>query len=387
MNALRFLIGLTLLATVTFPANAADPPVTIHSPGFAPTVVDAQGRLLEDWGPVVVRLHGDGVTDGPIKVEAATLDGVIPAAKATADRGAFKVTATAYRAAAFPAGVDVLTVRVGEARGKVARVTLEMPLPEGAQVGASTVQFQGRTVLTLPSDRVTGRNLRAWGSCDEATSLPGWARPEGACDPAFRNIRAGMGGTPIVYRFPVAPKGSARVILGLCESHWTEPGQRPLTCQVEGAPAQDVDPIAKWGRHKPGALSFLGHDVNADGRLDVVVRTAPGASDRNPILNVIWVFPPGESPALEKVVTGDLNSAATHHVDVGGPGDQSIYPPGKVEYELALPAGASRELTFLVACTGGSSPVPDASTWTPASLRLATRQVWRDWKPAPPTRP
>ena len=377
MNLWHAITGLTIVAALAGLAGA-DERITVHSPGFPPTVIDARGRLQEDWGPVAVRVRGEGVTEGPITVTVTTLDGAIPAAQVAADRGAVKVTSTVYRAPIFPAGVDVLTVRVAETRGRAANVVLTVPLPGAAQLGTRTVQLGGRAVLTLPSDVMPARAMRAWGYCDEATSLPGWARPEGRCDPAFRNIRAGMGGVPIVYRFTVPPKGSARVVLGFCESHWTEPGQRPLTCHVEGAPVQDVDPIARWGRHRPGALSFLGQDVDGDGKLDVVVRSAPGASDRNPILNALWVFPPQESPALDRVVAGNLNSAATYRVEAGGRNDQSIYPPGKVEYELQLPAGASRALTFLVACPGGSSPVPDLSDWTESSLRRAAIQVWRD---------
>jgi hypothetical protein len=383
MNLAHAITGLTIVAAMGSIA-AADERITVGSPGFPPTVIDAQGRLQEDWGPVAVRVRGAGVTEGPITVTATKLDGVIPAAQVAADRGAVKVTSTVYRAPIFPAGVDVLTVRVAEARGRAAHVVLTVPLPEAAQLGTRTVQLAGRAVLTLPPDGLPARALRAWGYCDEATSLPGWAKPEGPCDPAFRNIRAGMGGVPIVYRFTVPPKGSARVVLGFCESHWTEPGQRPLTCHVEGAPVQDVDPIARWGRHKPGALSFLGQDGYGDGKLDVVVRSAPGAADRNPILNAIWVFPSQDAPALDRVIAGDLNSAATYRVEAGGLNDQSIYPPGKVEFELKLPAGASRALTFLVACPGGSSPIPDLTDWTESSLRRAAFQVWRDWTPDQP---
>ena len=381
---MRTLTVLAVLASLAMgrPVAAADGPVKVESPGFPPSVVDTQGRLVEDWGAVAPVVTGEDASGGPIRVETATLDGVIPAARVTADLGGVKVVSTAYRAPVFPAGVDVLTVCLQGTHEREEKVVVSLPLPAGAEVGSRTVRLAARTVLTLPPDGVPPRGLRAWGYCDEATSLPGWARPEAKCDPAFRNIRAGMGGVPIVYRFAVPPKGAARVILGFCESHWTEPGQRPLTCQVEGAPPQDVDPVAKWGQHRPGALSFLGRDADGDGRIDVVVRSAPGAADRNPILNAVWVFPAGESPDMARVIAGDLNAAATYRVAAGGPGDQSLYPPGKVEYELTLPARGSRTLTFLVACPGGSSPVPGLSDWTEDALRRAAAQVWRDWTPA-----
>jgi hypothetical protein len=66
-------------------------------------------------------------------------------------------------------------------------------------------------------------------------------------------------------------------------------------------------------------------------------------------------------------------------VDVGGDNDQSLYPPGKLEYRFTLLAGAAKELTFFVACPNGSAPLPDASTWTADRLRRAACEVWRDW--------
>jgi hypothetical protein len=303
----------------------------------------------------------------------------VPAAQATAARGAVRLVRTAFRAPAFPSGVDVLTVRVEEARGQPAEVMLGLDLPAGAAIGLRAVRLGGRVVLALPAESLANRPLRDWGYCDEATALPGWAKPAVECDPAFRNIRAGMGGVPIVYRFAVNPKSEATVVLGLCESHWAETGQRPLSCRVEGAAVQTVDPVAKWGQHKPGALAFAARDENGDGRLEVVVRAASGAPDRNPILNAIWLFPAGESPNLERLVAGVLSGAATRYVDVGGDNDQSIYPPGKLEYRIQLAAGGAQELTFFVASPGSSAPTPDTSTWTAATLRRAAVEVWRDW--------
>ncbi len=361
--------------------TAAAEPIPIHSPGFPPSTLDAEGRLVEDWGSVGITLSGKGIADGSTTLQAVKLDGVVPAARATAVRGAVRLTRTAFRAPAFPSGVDVLTVRLEEACGQPAAVTLGLDLPANAVIGLRTVRLGGRVVLTLPAESLDNRPLRDWGYCDEATALPGWAKPAVECDPAFRNIRAGMGGVPIVYRFAVNPKSEAIIVLGLCESHWAEPGQRPLSCRVEGAAVQTVDPVAKWGQHKPGALVFRARDENGDGRLEVLVRAAPGAPDRNPILNAIWLFPAGESPNLERLVAGVLSRAAARYVDVGGDADQSIYPPGKLEYRIELAAGDAQELTFFVASPGSSAPTPDTSTWTAATLRSAAVEVWRDWPP------
>jgi len=355
-------------------------PVSFHSPGFAASQRDAVGRLVEDWGAVGVKLTGQGVTDGPVTVEATHLDGLIPAARAVADRGAVRLIATAFRAPVHPSGVDVLTVRIEEAKGRPAQVTVALDVPKSVRLGLRTARVAGRAVLTLADEALQAREVADWGSCDESVAMPGWAKPAVKCDPAFRNIRAGMGGVPIRYRFRVAPRGEALVVLGVCESHWDRAGQRPLVCRVEGADPVEVDPIAKWGRHKPGALAFRASDENGDGRLEISVRAAPGAKDRNPILNAIWIFPPGQVPNLGKVVAGALSAKALRYVDVGGKLDQSIYAPGKMECQLSLPAGGSQELVFFVACAGSSAPIPEVSPWTAETLRRAAREVARDWR-------
>lgn len=360
---------------------AAAEPISFTSPGLPPSAMDAEGRLVADWGTLGLRLSGEGITEGPVKVEAVKLDDMIPAARATAARGAVNLICTAYRAPVFPSGIDVFTVRVEEAKGQPCQLTLALDMPEKAERGMRTVKLGGRSVLALPADAMAAQALREWGYCDEATSLPGWAKPAVPCDSAFKNIRAGMGGVPIVYRFTVPAKSAANVVLGLCESHWAEPAQRPLVCRAEGAPAQEIDPVGKWGQHQPGALVFKSRDENGDGQLEIVVRAAPQAPDRNSILNAIWVLPPGKMPDPAQAIAGHLNAAATYYVDVGGEKDQSIYPPGKLEYKLELPAGGSRELTFLSACSG-AVPSPDTTAWTPATLRRAAAEVWRDW-PAP----
>ncbi len=377
MSAKLRTVGAFVLLHASF-AFAAD--VSFTSPGFPPSQMDAAGRLVEDWGAVGVKLSGEGITDATPTVAAVKLDSVVPAAQAVSRCGAVALTLTAFRAPAWPSGVDALTVRVEEKQGRAANVTVALELPAKAHAGLRTVRLNGRAVLTLPPREESGEKPRDWGHCDEASSLPGWAKPAVPCDPAFRNIRAGMGGGPIVYRFAVRPKSKANVVLGFCESHWAQAGQRRLLCRVEGAPSQEVDPITKWGRHKPGALLFEARDEDGDGRISVVVRSAADAKDKNPILNAIWIFPAGPPTDLKQVIAGKLNTTARRYVDVGGQNDQSLYPGGKLEYRLSLPAHGSQELTFIAARQGGSAPIADASAWTAETLRRAAREVWRDWQ-------
>lgn len=377
---MRTIAAITALLWLYAAAALCQEPVAFHSPGFPPSHFDAQGRLVEDWGTLAVELIGEGVADGPVQVEAIRLDELIPAARAVAQRGAVTMTTTAYRAPIFPGGVDVLTVRLENRRQEPTPLGVKIALPEGARLGAETVRAGGRTLMALPANATKEQKLREWGYCDEATALAGWAKPEVACDPAFRNIRAGLGGVPIVYRFAIAPGSKAQVLLGLCESHWDEAGQRIFTCAVEGAQPVTVDPIARWGRHRPGVLLFAAHDADGNGVLEVSVSPAAGTRDRNPILNVIWVFPPDPAVQPEAVLSGSQNEAAIYYVDVGGSArDQSIFPEGHLQYQLTLAPGEARELTFLVACKGSSAPVPAVSAWTPDALFRAAYEVWRDW--------
>ena len=355
--------------------------VFFTSPGLAPSRMDDQARLVEDWGLVEVKVTGEGLstTAGPA-VQPIKLNSIIPAAQARSQHGPVSLTLTAFRAPAWPAGLDALTVRLEETTGREAPVQLSLALPDTVRLGTKTVSLGGRTVVGLPTGTKVSQAMREWGWADDAVSLPGWASPSGECDPAFRNIRAGLGGVPIHYTFKVEPNASNSVVLGLCESHWTQAGQRPFICQVEGALPQEVDPVAKWGQHQPGALQFAARDANGDGKLEVAVLPKLGAPDQNPILNVIWIFPPAASLNLKQVIAGKMNAVAVRYVDVGGSNDQSLYAGGKVEYALKLPAKGAQELTFLVACPGGSVPMPDRSAWTVEKLQQAAAQVWRDWR-------
>ena len=373
---------IVLALALGLPASGQEPEgVSFGSPGLPDSRMDAQGRLVEDWGMLGLRLEGEGLdAAGPVEVARIELDELIPAARAAWRSGPVGISLTAWRAPVWPGGVDVLTARLFHPEGEAVQFELVLDLPEGVRVGERTATLGGRTVLAFPSRPQLSQELREWGHCDEATDLPGWARPEPGFDPAFANIRAGLGGVPILYRFAVEPAETVEVVLGFCESHWSAPGSRTLTCKVEGSPAEEVDPLARWGRHRPGGVLLEGRDGDGDGRVDVLVLGAPDSPDENPILNALWLFEPGRELDVEQVVAGRLNALARRYVDVGGERDQSIRPPGKLSFPVALKAGGELELSFLAACPGGSAPRPEESAWTPVSLRRAAREVWKDWK-------
>jgi hypothetical protein len=171
-------------------------------------------------------------------------------------------------------------------------------------------------------------------------------------------------------------------MLGFCESHWETSGQRPMTCVVEGASPQPLDCISKCGQHRPGTLQFAARDQDGDGELTITVLPAPGAPDQNPILSAIWIFPAGQTVDATQVMRGRLNAQAVHLVDVGGANDQSLHAGGQAEYTIKLLANGTQEMTFLVACAGGSVPMLESTAWTPEKLRQSAAQVWREWKEA-----
>ena len=126
--------------------------VTFTSPGLAPTRMDDQGRLVEDWGSITVNVAGAGLpASAPATLQSIKLDGLIPAAEAQSRYGTVALTLTAFRAPVWPAGLDVLTVRLAETAGQETPVQLSLALPETVHVGLKTVTLGGRAVLGLPA--------------------------------------------------------------------------------------------------------------------------------------------------------------------------------------------------------------------------------------------
>jgi hypothetical protein len=296
------------------------------------------------------------------------------------------LTQTAYRAPIWPSGVDVLEAELANTGEEPTQVQLELVVPETMEVGESTGSIEGRPCLTSPTNLQPTREEREWGCVGGVKAMPGWAKPEGPCDPAFANISAGMGGVPITYRFAVPPGAKRTVVLGFCESFHPTAGLRPVVALVEGAEQQAIDPIDAWGRHQPGVVRFDATDSDGDGRLQVSVAPHPQASDRNTILNAIWVFDPAIPLDDQQLIEGHLNDRAERYVDVGGQQDQGLYKSGDVKYSLQLEPGQTREFLFLLASPGCRSlPDPSLGLWNPRTLRKAAADVWRDRWDEPPS--
>ncbi len=349
----------------------------IGAPNVAPTPVDERGALLEDWGAVSVRLAVGG--NEAVSSEPTAGVAPFPTLRTTSEAAAVRLTSECFRAPMWPSGVDVLALTVASHAAQPTEAELRLDVPETVGWGETEGLAGGRVVVRLPEGLEPVRVAREWGCATPAQKMPGWARPASACDPAFRNIRAGMGGVPIIYRLKVAPGSEHQVFLGVCESHWSSPGQRPVEFYVEGASREVLDPVAEFGQHGAGALYFAGRDKNGDGLLQIVAAPVAGAPDRNPILNVIWVFSSDDYVTAEEVVSGDQNAAAEHYIDVGGEGDQELYEGGPLRFPVTLVPGESREFVFLLAAGGGSLPSAEAGPLSLPVLRDAAADVWEGW--------
>jgi hypothetical protein len=291
----------------------------------------------------------------------------------------FELTCTAFRAPLWPSGVDVLDYTLTNTSGSEATADLELVGPEGTAWGEREAVAGSRVIARIPAGLEPVRERREWGCATGSSKLAGWARPASDCDPAYRNIRAGMGGTPIVYEFDVRPGSEHQVLLGLCETHWRTPGQRPVELQVEGCEREIVDPVAEWGPDGVGILYFAARDRDGNGVLRVAAAPVEGSPDENPILNVIWIFGAGEHADSDDAILGKLDQQAEYKVDVGGEADQDLYKPGDLECPVTLDAGQTRRMTFLVAAPGVSvASWPDGPP-SVDELEAAAADVWTDW--------
>lgn len=353
--------------------------VELRSPGFPPSKVADDGSLIEPWGAVrlqIIQPQGARVTDH--RAEQAPM----PIAVTSAQAGPVMLTQSVYRAPVWPSGVDVLEAVLANPGEAPARVQLELAVPAEMELGESLGSVNGRPSLALPASLQPVREEREWGCTGGVRAMRGWAKPTAECDPAFRNISAGMGGVPITYRFAVEPGAKRMVMLGFCESYHGSSGTRPVVALVEGADKRSVDPIDAWGQHVPGVVRFEAADADRDGRIEVTVAPHPRATDRNPILNVLWVFNQSMPIDENKLIAGQLNEQAERYVDVGGQKDQGLYKSGNVKYLFQLQPNEQREFFFLIASPGCQSiPDPSLGLWDKTSLRKAAADVWQDrWK-------
>lgn len=164
-----------------------------------------------------------------------------------------------------------------------------------------------------PEETPSPARLACEGPCE---GLAEWAKPSVPCDPAFASITVGWN-APIVYRFR-ADKGAAyRIGVGLCEGYHTGPRKRILRVVIDGEVRRTVDPVAEAGKDVPVILLFPASDRDGDGSIEIRIEAAPESSDKNTILNALWVFPGDADPKERDLIAGAWNDRAIAFEDCG----------------------------------------------------------------------
>jgi hypothetical protein len=144
---------------------------------------------------------------------------------------------------------------------------------------------------------------------DNGSVNTNWAKPQANIDPSLRDIAVNMGGN-IHFEVIVKPGASCRIAMALCEGYWREAGKRIQVLSVEGAESKTVDLVAEIGQNKAAAFWFDGQDKNSDGKILISVEAAPTASDKNTVLNGLWVFDLKTKTDNEALLAGRLTLRA-----------------------------------------------------------------------------
>ncbi len=171
------------------------------------------------------------------------------------------------------------------------------------------VKAEETTFLEIPAPEALNSIVRY----DSRKILRGFSKPSEACDSAFTDVAVGekgLSGEGIVeFHIKVQPGSTGTVALGFCEGKYDSSGKRPMRVTVEGSPYRDIDPVRDFGFRKPGVVILSSKDEDGDGILTVVVANAPGAKDRDAIVNAVWLFS-GDAPDGATIVSGRANSQA-----------------------------------------------------------------------------
>ncbi len=202
---------------------------------------------------------------------------------------------------------------------------------------------------------------------DDGGYLKNWANPSSDIEKSIRNIAVHMDGS-ISYEL-VVPAGESRSIaLVLCEGYWKETGRRIQSLIVEGAETKTIDLIEDVGHNEVASFWFNAIDQNLDGKIQLTINAA--GSDKNTILNGLWVFKSDTKPDHKKLLNGKMNASAladTRKLQHSGPSrddlmlvriknignnEQSLNP--KIEINSTLPVVFNTE-NQLVSIDGGES--------------------------------
>ncbi len=254
------------------------------------TLVDSEGRLLYEYGggphdgfgTRIGALLGDGPPRGPFRQTLA--DPRVPIVKTRCGSGGLALEVEAFAAA---------------------------PSPSGA--------------ASEPPPRLE--------RLDGAEGQRGWAAPAVPCDPVFKDAAIGWGRS-IEYRFRAEPGRTFQAALGFCEGHHPDPGKRVEEIRIEGKAVKTIDPVRDAGRNVPLVVVVPARDADGDGWIQIAVAAAETATDKNTILNGLWVFE-GDAPRPEEVLSGKLPRPPAAFA-AGGPDEERVGPGGRARADLFI---------------------------------------------------
>ncbi len=175
------------------------------------------------------------------------------------------------------------------------------------------INITEKTFLQIPGEQV----LNSIERYDSRRSEFNWSKPNKPCDSAFYDVAygaKGLSGEGIVeFHIKVKPGAAFNAVLGFCEGKYDTAGTRTMRIYVEGSSQKDIDPVADFGVHTPGVYTLAGKDANNDGILTIVVSNKPGATDRDAIVNGLWLFN-GAVPAAPSIIAGKEDKTAALYV-------------------------------------------------------------------------
>lgn len=392
MPACRFLVAALLAACV--PAGRAEEGLIDHR--FAPrrgaallatfpmghrAVVGADGGLRYADGSFLRVAVADG-PKGP--GTQRLLGGRLPIVITSREGKALSLELTAFAATDPPMDCLRLTVRNRTDQARRALLRFEAGQADGT-LGGGRVGFRrgGEVVALIELREGAGRPVAAEQPKRHVfrrqggRALPRWAKPKGPCDAGFRDIVAGFE-QPATYHLKVEPDGRYVVAVGLCESHWREPGHRICDLLVEGQKVATVDPVEAHGPDQPFVLAFPAQDRDGDGWLAVTSVANPKSPDQNSIINVVWLFEEdvGKTLAAEDILAGRATARAACYVDCGG--EAQAPGPATLRYRLDLPPrGAATLWARLPAQRPKVAEADELAGLDPANLLEAAEKQWR----------
>ena len=160
---------------------------------------------------------------------------------------------------------------------------------------------------------------------------------EPACLPEFRDVAWAEDGSAIVYEWKVAPGSEGIFVAGFAEGAIREPGRRILRVEADGAPAEEVDAVARFGFGVPGLVHLFVRDEDGDGYIRLKVETTPESPERGAFLSTLWGFQ-GTIPGDETILAGEADA------EVFASCGQEIPPPSRFLARLVAKNTGTEEM-------------------------------------------